>query len=488
MRPTELPHDSNSEDASRQEPPVRRRWPKRIAKGLLVAALLIASHEVYRHHKVTAALEHALADLDRSDPGWRLADIEANRRVVPDEQNGAVCVVEAARLLPPKWPPPEMNVSLTDRDPQRRLDAQEYARLNQGLDAVGPALRAARKLKDRPLGRHHITYLRNTLATPLPDQTQVKRITQLLLLDSMCFSEAWNTGRAADSCLAALNAGRSLGDEPLIVSQLLRNACAILAFQALERTLAQGKLGSEELFILQQEVEAEIAHPDLLICFRGERALAHELFDALEKGEVHLSQLSDDRAGRSWAEAWLWWRVRDNLREEHPLYLSLISRRVEELRLPYEEQEAADKAFQTDFRRLANNTPLTGFLFPAVDKVAMFSRRKQAYARCLATALAVERYRQEHMVWPERLQQIVPGELPAMPIDPFDGMPLRYRRLSDGVVIYSVGQDRVDNDGAVNRSNTLAQGTDVGCRLWDLAQRRRPPSLKPAAPPAAPPG
>ena len=69
-----------------------------------------------------------------------------------------------------------------------------------------------------------------------------------------------------------------------------------------------------------------------------------------------------------------------------------------------------------------------------------------------------------------------PNYLAAVPLDPYVGGPLRFRRLEDGVVIYALGPDGQDNGGRFRRRGELATnpGWDVGFRLWDVAQRRQP--------------
>ena len=59
--------------------------------------------------------------------------------------------------------------------------------------------------------------------------------------------------------------------------------------------------------------------------------------------------------------------------------------------------------------------------------------------------------------------------------------PLRLARRSDGIVVYSVGEDGTDEGGAI-ASDGAAKATDIGVRLWDVAQRRQPP-LPPNASP-----
>lgn len=67
------------------------------------------------------------------------------------------------------------------------------------------------------------------------------------------------------------------------------------------------------------------------------------------------------------------------------------------------------------------------------------------------TAAALEIFCQENGSYPNSLADLVPTHLPGLPID-LDGKPLRYR-LSEKTgrpVIYSVGEDLTDNNGAVH--------------------------------------
>jgi hypothetical protein len=67
---------------------------------------------------------------------------------------------------------------------------------------------------------------------------------------------------------------------------------------------------------------------------------------------------------------------------------------------------------------------------------------------------------------------LVPRYLKEIPVDPYDGAPLRMRRLDDGLVIYSVGPDGKDNGGTLG-NGVGAPGTDTGIRLFDPEHRRR---------------
>jgi hypothetical protein len=63
-------------------------------------------------------------------------------------------------------------------------------------------------------------------------------------------------------------------------------------------------------------------------------------------------------------------------------------------------------------------------------------------------ALAVEQFRRRHGMLPDRLEQLVPEFLSALPSDPFDGQSLRFAVTpGGGYVVYSVGKDGVDQGG-----------------------------------------
>src|SRR5262249_4859609 len=145
---------------------------------------------------------------------------------------------------------------------------------------------------------------------------------------------------------------------------------------------------------------------------------------------------------------WKFWR---HLALDHAIYLEEMTKLVEQCKM------------------LGNGSRINwpGKLLQEDGYAYVFYRmvRKHAAIRSLLTALAAERYRQKSGQWPDSLENLVPEFLGgAQLVDPFNGNPLRFRRLPDGLVIYSVGADRKDNGG--NLSREIDEGVDIGIRLW----------------------
>jgi hypothetical protein len=327
-----------------------------------------------------------------------------------------------------------------------------------------------------PVGRHPIAHAGNPLATLLPHIQEVREVARLLELDALRWGQKGDVENALRSAAGAFNAGRSFGDEPFIISQLVRIACIGMASSAIERALALGEPSEKTLSGLQSLVEQEESHPTLASALRGERALQHEILVGLTNGSMPTKSLfADFPNGFRWDELMRRWEGTGAIRREHPQVLKLISKAIDNARLPAHEQPAAAKVLQEKIARMPpRSTTLTRALLPATDRYAVAGQRKLATVRCLKVLLALERQRLRTGAWPAKLTELTPQLLVSVPEDPFDGKPLRYRVLPGGAVVYSVGPDGKD-DGGLVASGPGRAAKDIGLRLWDVKARRTAP-------------
>jgi len=89
----------------------------------------------------------------------------------------------------------------------------------------------------------------------------------------------------------------------------------------------------------------------------------------------------------------------------------------------------------------------SGLLLPSERSANRFASL-EARRRAAVTAVAAQKFRlTQEGALVGRLEDLVPRFLPSVPRDPFDGKPLRYQRLPNGFVVYSVGADGRDNGG-----------------------------------------
>ena len=95
-----------------------------------------------------------------------------------------------------------------------------------------------------------------------------------------------------------------------------------------------------------------------------------------------------------------------------------------------------------------NRISLMSVQLPVATQLLLPQAVMVARARGAVTALAIERWRLAHDgQLPDSLERLVPSIMPQVPVDPFDDRPLRYKKLPNGYIVYSVGPDFVDDGG-----------------------------------------
>jgi hypothetical protein len=447
---------------------------------LLVLTAIPVVGYFYRVWQQDRELEAVLAELERSDPRWRMDQLLADRPTVPDAENPVLLVRKIETLLRPiGYDVGTRNQRLFDdpMPPENRLNGMQITALRESFEKHGEALKLARTLKEfRKEGRHTIMISPSWLNTNLDPLQRTRTIVWMLRNDAMLRAEDEDAAGAMESCRSCLVAARSIGREPYLIAALIRFAGEAITVSALERTLAQTEPPEEQLAATQQLLADEIEAPILVEAMRGERAGSDQLIQTLNDGKIKMSALvgGPGRGSGNDIEEWLLDHFPIMVSAGRPEFLRLMNKNVEASKLPPDKQAAVYVEVENEAKN--SSAVFVRLLLPAVTKVAAANRRTQAQMRCAMVGLALERYRIKHGRWPKALDELCKeGLLSAVPTDSCDGRPLRYRLLPDGVLVYSVGMDEVDNGGTIDRANLMAQGIDIGFQLWDVSARRQAP-------------
>ncbi len=478
-------------DARRPRPALWRRWGFWFVLAVVGCFAAVGGRYYERHRQLAIVVQASLEALDRDDPGWRLQQIEAARAAVADRDNAALGVIIADDLLTLKDENFGPRQILQRQQPNERPWDDELKKLREELNQRQSAIDKARELADRPQGRFAIAYQRNFFQMPRPEIEQVNRVSSLLCDDALLRAADGDANSALRSCRAALNAGRSYGDEPFALTQLKRIERVHLACRAVQRVLGLGEAGADDLRALQQLLADEERYPRLLVMARGERALVNDLIEAVESGDVPLADLLKAAATGSPQRNTFFYSL-DAVRTEHPAVLQALTETVAIARLPAYQRPGRIDAYEA--RLKAESPSLLYDLTYDFRKLDETVCRVDARLRCLITALAVERYRLANGGWPASLSDLKPDLLAEVLADPEDGEPLGFRRYADRVVVYSrhavpIGS-LVVNGGpprAFNPEEPPVVGAGVAVHLFDVKNRRQTPTETKPAPMNGPP-
>lgn len=107
-------------------------------------------------------------------------------------------------------------------------------------------------------------------------------------------------------------------------------------------------------------------------------------------------------------------------------------------------------------------------LLPATEKVRVARERSQATADTTRLAFALAAYRAERKQYPATLSALAPTYVETIPDDVVTGKALIYKPSAEGYVLYSVGQNEIDDGGRLiwdHYADGETRGDDVGVRM-----------------------
>lgn len=465
--------------------PAKRRFRWRaLGVGALVLLALPVTYYFVSAWFADRSLQRICAEIEAEDPHWQWADLLAQTPPAPEDVNAFTQIRKVNGLLKktpfaiaPIWDTPAKEKARQVRN--ARLSEDNVTLLRAAFAPLDPMLlKEARKLKDYPKGRMKIDPATNPFELMLGDIQSSRSLMHVLDNDILLRTHDNDIDGAVESWQALLNTSHAIEDNPTLIGQLVRIAGQTIALAALERMLGQDELSEPDLAKIQALLHREMGDNLLYFGLRGERAGGHRLYTDLRDGKITLSKvMSGINMGQTGVLDHAVDLFPSIILKGYPEHLRLLDEQVKASKLKDDECLEAMKALDDKVRNSRNI--ITRLLMPATNKVAEANHRSQAQLRCALVAVAVERYRIKNDAWPQGFDDLLKDRwLDEVPKDPYDGKPLRFKRTPTGIVIYSVGLDKIDNQGKLDRGNPLATGADRGIELWDRKLRAIAPPVE----------
>jgi hypothetical protein len=336
------------------------------------------------------------------------------------------------------------------------------------------------------------------------DFQAARRVARFLSLDSQLESMNGAIDEPLLRSVAVLNAGRSVGDAPSAVSALVRLAVTALSVSTAERVLSFEEATPQTLLRLEAAFRAERREEILIGMLRAMRAeMFHQMSGPVSKETIEaferlvwisrpgsVTQEESER-GAKWRH--LLCPDRALIEGNLARFLERANRAVELGKLTEDQHHWKFTQFAEEGQLLELNSGSEARLLAfakvlgAQEKLATATLKANTMLDCAILGLAAERFRLHHGRWPKSLEELVPDFVEAIPVDLFSGSKLLYRRRPDGIVIYSVGYNQIDDQGLLPGEDDIGlSNKDFGFRLLDPQHRRKlplPPKDDPGAPP-----
>jgi hypothetical protein len=423
----------------------RKWWKPRISHVWLALLVLVIAWFAFFRIGLKSQLRTRLEAIRSA--GYPATGAELNDwYAIPEgAENAAYIIMEAFSFYPEGDPEERKSLPIVGQGELPARTEPLAEEIKTLITAYLADNRQAIRLLHEASAFEHCRYpvdFRKGLDVKIPYLSEVKRCVKLLELDAVLFAENGQVEQAVRSLESASALARSLSKEPLLISQLVRIGCQVLVVSGLERVVNRTELGDEQLAGLERMLTDTQDLAAMSRAITGERCQVIEVFRGSARG------IFGAMGGRAPPAPLLaLYRAAGLSDKDALIYLDFMDGFIKAGALPLHlRQEAAD-AVEQKVEEISKIHVFARILAPAFARVFTIELKAVARLRAAAAGLAVQRYRLAEGALPESLAELVPKYLDTVPKDPFDGDDMRYVKLTNGFVVYSVGEDLSD-DGA----------------------------------------
>jgi len=405
--------------------------------GVVLALLLIANS--YFVWATGIQLQEQLTTLREAKDPVTLKDLA--QPPVPPEKNafvflrraeaGIEAINKELRAVYDKEPPNEGG----------RLTPEEQKAVQAAWDAyphVLPLLRQAAACPDYQPDLDYTVGLTELSAVISKQQGKRRELFRALQGGVRLLSARGEQQEALRTCTLMFRLARHMEKEPTLINYLVTLACRAVSIQVANEVLRSGPVPDAA----RKEFEAELARNQDREGYR--HALKSERAYGLESFETQIFP------GGGWFGRAICQFDQGAMFRMYEEQLSLIVQPYAQ----FAKVEARWKAEKPGWFSLNN---ITRLIFPAVAKTRQARERVLAQVRCLAVFSALQRTAKV-----EGEPKLADLKLPAeITTDPFNGEPLRVKKVGGEWLVYSVGQNLKDDGGDLGGPGKMA-GPDVG--------------------------
>jgi len=411
----------------------RRRFKTWHVIAGLVLFLLALSHTTgsYKLRKRLQALH---------DQGYPITIEELDRSyTIPEGAANAADIYLSAFANFSEWDKADMNALRKAQSPARTesLDASDRQLVEKFLSDNQKALSLLHEAAAIEHCRYPIDFARPP-DTDAPWLDNMRQCSRLLYLDALIHCENQDTEKALASIRANTALARSM-NAPLLTHWITRMGLQSLVYRSIERVLNRLPLSDAQLLTLSGRLE----EPGIKEGFK--RNLIAEQCIGLHTLQAPIREVANRRYGKGMFLMLVPWKTLGLCYRDTLGYIDLMQDSIETLDLPDPERLTAFVAVQDSVR--GSGGMLTRMIWPSLARLLDINFWHLARARAMQTAFALERYRLAEDHLPPSLDVLVPTYINAIPDDPFNAKPLKYRLRQPGYVVYSVGDDLTDESG-----------------------------------------
>ncbi len=461
---------------------VKRIWLPVIAV-LMIMAVYGLSGMIIGHR-----YSYALRKLKAQGQPISITDLKPPH--IPDEQNGAVLYEKAFRIIKDYYTVPSKGIGKAFNMPGMRNAPDEFHITNHNeqasmLDRVyyherdillqkkndAPVNWAAADKESKALAAI-MPFVEQALSRPGFDiklnysddkkysfdiqkmhwESSSRNLIRVLAFQTMVDAHYGRRDQACHTACLALRSSKMFKNQPTLSSLATESACNQMANYSICSLVRNCPLTPSEAAELNRYLLASDHADEVIPAVKNERA-------------VFLSMYLGQRPGNAYGDFWFpdsdaaapWWSASavkllnqigmPLLYEDEIAYINTSSKMIAIMSAPGKTMRVRRNELVRTVKDIPKYAWISSEWLPF--NVSLVDRVMKDRARTALTqvVIAAQQYKQQHGAYPDTLAQLRSNSKLSIPLDPFTDKELVYQRTKEGFLVYSVGQNEVDDGG-----------------------------------------
>ena len=324
------------------------------------------------------------------------------------------------------------------------ITAAEWAAISEIVEKNRKVLDLIPEIVGRPCFQYGATDVRSW-DRRMPDAIKTIRTVRLWGFESLQVAEKGDLQRALSRLRTGLQFAPKTAEESTLIAYLVALANARTCLLFLNKTLSGREAGEDLLLSLLGDLDdGQIGRWKSLLgrAIRGERIMFLDIgLPATPKG------LQEVFGGRAWWDRLYYWLIGPLVKRDVRLNLPSFAELEALAPSPYFKTRNFWEIHEGRVKRLPWYGIVSKLAVQNMEatflKVAIFD----ALILTSRAGLACRIHKVRTGQYPESLEALVPALLTEVPVDPFTGRPLVYRRAGEGFIVYSFGSNLKDDGG-----------------------------------------
>jgi uncharacterized membrane protein len=426
--------------------------------------------------------------------GWPTSPIEAAPKPVPDKENAALIYEEAFKLLEDKgkdgyigFPKlegkrvdggryskkeSELSNAFKDLDYSNffQWKTEDKQRISRIARENEPAYLLIKKATQLPACRFPLNYAAGNRMN-FPHYTPMRILRTILIARTITEAEQGNFNAAVDDILSGIQMAEHLSTEPNSNSFSFHTGTRDTFLKILQGIYNRTDLNQSQLIRIVESLNSISGRRNMVSTLAGERALfTMDIFRMLIYPQADDNYHLNAPPFRTGPILFLY-RIFFNFgyKKDCTVYLRLSERQLDLLSEPYYQTKSVFEELSKEENRLLYRHPRAAMFYPSYYRYSSQIAKFEIGRDLAKIATALKRYKLKYEVYSKNLAELRPDLISELPIDPFTGRDFVYKQEGKGFLLYSLGENGVD-DGC--KTITVRTGSRDQIKLLDIPWRQ----------------